>query len=119
MGLSVTTRTVDDASIIVASGEIDIYTSPEFRRTVEPAVARAAAVVVDLTEVALLDSSGLTELARLTGRRGPRLRPVALVGLQPALLRLVELTELRGRFILADGVDEALGVLRERREAAS
>jgi anti-anti-sigma factor len=45
--------------VVVASGEIDLATSPELRAALLDEQARAPSVVLDLREVTFIDSSGL------------------------------------------------------------
>jgi len=45
-------------------GEIDLVTAPGFRRTVSEALDFGGPVVLDLTKVVFIDSSGLLELHR-------------------------------------------------------
>jgi anti-anti-sigma factor len=45
--------------VVIASGEIDLATSPELRKALLDPQARAKAVVLDLSGVTFIDSSGL------------------------------------------------------------
>ena len=45
--------------IVIASGEIDLATSPELRKALLDPQAKAPTVVLDLREVTFIDSSGL------------------------------------------------------------
>jgi anti-sigma B factor antagonist len=45
--------------VVIASGEIDLATSPELRAALHEEQAQAPAVVLDLREVTFIDSSGL------------------------------------------------------------
>lgn len=50
----------DAASLIVASGEIDVATSPLLRDALNEAIATSpATITLDFTQVAFIDSSGL------------------------------------------------------------
>ena len=50
----------DGAKIIALSGDIDMYTSPEFRKQLLRMVdQRISVIMVDLTDVAYIDSSGI------------------------------------------------------------
>jgi anti-sigma B factor antagonist len=92
---------VDDARAIVrVSGEIDIATTPE----VDEAVARLTTpdIVLDLSEVTFMGSSGLASLLRAS-RRATELGG-SLVLRQPsrAVRDLLEMTHLTDRFTIAD-----------------
>jgi anti-anti-sigma factor len=45
--------------VVVASGEIDLATSPDLRTALRAPEAQAPVVVLDLREVSFMDSSGL------------------------------------------------------------
>jgi anti-anti-sigma factor len=80
---------------IDVGGDVDTYTSPELARALDEAIrAGAAEVVVDLAEVAFLDSSGLAALiggAKQARSRGSSLK-VARAG--PHVRRLLDITGL-------------------------
>jgi anti-sigma B factor antagonist len=92
-------RPADDLAVVEAAGELDISTSPEFKRCVTCAIEEGAArVVVDLSGVSFIDSSALGALVGATRRsaqRGAKLmivcpagnvaRVIAITGLNRAL----------------------------------
>jgi len=56
-------RNHESAAIIEVRGEVDLYTSPQMREViVRAASARTAMVVVDLSGVSYMDSSGVATL---------------------------------------------------------
>ena len=60
MELSLSTRTVDDNTVLEVGGEVDVYTAPRLReRLVELVEGGARKVIVDLSRVEFLDSTGL------------------------------------------------------------
>ena len=98
--LGVTTETVPGATVLSVSGEIDLHTAPGLRAALEPAVQAAreqgTAVVVDLSAVSFLDSTGLGELVgahKALAESGERLHVVAVGDRVPRLLGLTGLTE--------------------------
>ena len=58
----------DGAARLHVSGELDAHSAPEFAEAFEPAVAAAADVEVDLTDVSFIDSSGLAALIKARQR---------------------------------------------------
>jgi anti-sigma B factor antagonist len=59
---------------VVVAGEIDLRTAPELRVALDAAAGeQGAELVIDLTEVTFIDSSGITELLRVS-KAGHRLR---------------------------------------------
>ena len=68
MELSLSTRTVDDHTVLEVRGEVDVYTAPRLReRLIELVEAGARSVVVDLSAVEFIDSTVLAAI--LHGQR--------------------------------------------------
>jgi anti-anti-sigma factor len=105
---SIRTASEGDAYVVAASGEVDLSTASELGHALEAAPAGSRHVVVDLTEVAFLDSSGINVL--LTGQRtlaeaGVGFRVVAPAG---PVRRIFELTQLVDALGVVDSVVDAL-----------
>ncbi|MFC4949197.1 STAS domain-containing protein [Pseudonocardia sp. GCM10023141] len=69
-GLELTTTVVGSATVVAVRGELDLYTAPELMSTVDAAFDQpaVATVVIDLSAVSFLGSSGLGVLANLATR---------------------------------------------------
>jgi anti-anti-sigma factor len=64
---------IEQAGVIRLAGELDMSTVPELDPVLEAAAERGGAVLVDLTELTFMDSTGihaLTKAARSLGGRG-------------------------------------------------
>jgi anti-sigma B factor antagonist len=89
----------DETSVVTVSGEIHVSTAPEFSRLLTEAVsAGRTRIVLDLTDVGFIDSTGLSVLLnalRRVTRAGGRM---ALVCTNPTVLRLFEITRLDTTF---------------------
>jgi anti-sigma B factor antagonist len=108
MELSMATRTVGDHTVLVVGGEVDVYTAPRLReRLVEVVEQGVRHVVVDLSRVEFLDSTGLGVL--IVARR--RLLPIGgtlrLVCSHERLLKIFRITALDRVFALFDTVEAA------------
>ena len=88
-----------EPTVIAPEGELDFARVGDFRAALWDAAREgAAAVVVDLSQVSFIDSSGLGALVELHNRlrrSGRRLAVVAPGGSAPAVL--LDLAGLRGR----------------------
>ena len=94
-----------DGVLVAVSGEIDLFTTPEFKAAVATAMSRDGGdVVIDLTRATFMDSSSLGVLIgahrRLTRRGGQLL--VACD--QPAILKVLRVTGLDAVFDVVDTV---------------
>jgi anti-sigma B factor antagonist len=98
----------DGARIVEASGEIDIISSPPLREALLSAVASAELVVLDLSGVTFLGSSGLAVLVELRDNARQSGRELRLACTTRIVLRALEATGLRELFVIAPDVDAAL-----------
>lgn len=92
--IAIDTASIDGGVIIAVTGEIDLLTADQLTEALATEVARHALVVVDLTAVSFLSSSGLAALAlahraaveaghvlRLVAGNRVTLRPIQITGL--------------------------------------
>lgn len=95
--------------VITVAGEIHVSTAPRFSEELNAAIEdEAPAVVLDLSDVDFIDSTGLSVLLnglrRVTRQRGR----MALVATNPTVLRLFEITRLDSTFDIKSTRAEAL-----------
>src|SRR5688572_17352895 len=108
MELSMTTRTVGDHTVLDVGGEVDVYTAPRLReRLVELVEQGAKHVVVDLSRVEFLDSTGLGVLVGALKRLRAVNGTLGLVCAHERLLKIFRITALDRVFALYDTVDAA------------
>lgn len=113
MSLDVTTEERDGVTLVVLGGELDIYTVAGFRRYLEDIDAGSAPVVIDLTDVTLLDSSGLGALVSLLNRVRAGDGQLGLICPHRRLRRVFEITGLRRAFVFGDDLEGVLAGLAE------
>jgi anti-sigma B factor antagonist len=103
---------VSDAHVLVLTGELDLSTVGGLRRQVDAALERGARrLVVDLTAVTHMDSSGLAALLdalQLTRRAGGGL---ALVVTSRPIRRTLEIRGVDGLFTIAPTTEAAAAAL--------
>ena len=97
--------------VVAVSGEVDLHAVPRFRSAMEDAESKAgpgvSAILVDLSEVEFMDSSGLGVLIghhRELEEGGGELRIVT----GKAALKILRLTNLDSVFGIYDSREEAL-----------
>jgi anti-sigma B factor antagonist len=104
-GLSVETEVVDGALVVRLAGELDLAGAPGVVSAAQWAAEQPgrAPLVLDVGKVSFIDSTGirtLLEVSRATDR------PVALLSPSSTLTRVLEMTQLRGRFVEIADLDE-------------
>lgn len=95
-------------TVLRPSGGIDMNNVPAFRQTLQTAVRRTErGVILLLSEVDFIDSSGLAVL--IEGFKWSRERsiPYVLAQLTPAVKMVIELARLENFFPIAESSDEA------------
>jgi anti-sigma B factor antagonist len=106
-------RVVDDVTILAAEGEIHVSTAPELSAMLSAAVnGGRTALVLDLTGVMFIDSTGLSVLLntlRQITRAGGRM---AVVCSNPTVLRLFEITRLDTTFDIHAELEPALAMVQ-------
>lgn len=102
-------RRLDDTIHVVAvSGEIDLFTAPEFKQRVGAAIdGGVTTVVVDLTETSFVDSSSLGVLIGAHRRLSARNGSLAVICTNDAILKTFRITGLDGVFRIVSSLDEA------------
>jgi anti-sigma B factor antagonist len=110
MELSLATRSVADHVVLEIGGEIDVYTAPKLReRLLELVAAGAKHVVVDLSRVEFLDSTGLGVLVGAHRRLRASHGTLSLVCPHERLLKIFRITGLDSVFDIHRSVEEATG----------
>jgi len=98
-----------NAAVIHVSGEVDMSTSPDLRKVLQTEVGdKAAKIIVDLSGVTYIDSSGLATLVEcLQGVRKYK-GELFLVGLKKTVKDVFEIARLDEVFDLREDADAAM-----------
>jgi len=98
MGAEVLRLTVSDSAsetVLTVAGEINMTTSPELRRElIRVDEQRPARLVVDLSAVDYIDSSGIATLLEALGRARRQQRQLLLRGLREKIMAVFRLARL-------------------------
>ena len=104
-----------DVPVIKASGEIDAYTVPDFRAALNRAIGFGAEdLIVDMTDIRYMDSSGFGALLGSVRKLGPEGGSVSLVGCNEAIARMLSITRLDTVFLIFPDLDTALEVIGDK-----
>lgn len=95
--MNVTTQRMKRALIVRVDGELDMHTAPQFTERVEQgfqAAPQLTSLILVLSEVTFVDSSGLgailAQYRRVVGKRGR----VVLVGPKPPVRKVLQMSGL-------------------------
>jgi anti-sigma B factor antagonist len=105
-------RTASGVVIVAVSGEVDMNTSLEVRNTLTPLFSEEPkALVVDLSGVGYIDSSGVATLVEGLQWSHRSQIPFRLYGMTPAVKDVFEMARLENIFDIFETREAALGDL--------
>lgn len=112
MELSVSRQSVDGVPVVAVSGEVDVYSAPALKESLtELLQAGVHSVVVDLSDVAFLDSTGLGALVEARSATTEAGGTLPLVCAQERILKLFAITGLDGVFSIHATLEDAVAAL--------
>lgn len=101
-------------TVVRPQGTLDMSSVPTFRQTLENEVQRAQrGLIVVLSEVKFMDSSGIAVLIEGLKWSRSRALPYVLTQLTPAVQMVVELARLEHFFTIAASVEEAVAQIAQ------
>jgi anti-anti-sigma factor len=104
MSLDVKASVSDEGFVVLSVlGEVDMATASEFQGHLARAATNGSPVIVDLSEIAFIDSSGLRELHRAADVA----QIVVVTGGNRIVSRIVDLTGLGSIVSVCDDIDAA------------
>lgn len=109
--MQITVRRLPGAAVIEIEGNIDIQHSPEVRKVILENLEKSKPVIVNLSKVHYIDSSGIASLVEGLRKAKDVKGRFILVGPTKAARELFELTRLITVFEIYDTEDQALNAL--------
>ena len=111
-------RQNDRAQVYAVSGELDAYTAPDLRDTLERALEEGISwLIMDLTDLTYLDSTGLGILVGTARKSRQADGDLAVVCVKPGLLRIFSISGTKEILNVVDSVDAAMQRLQELDES--
>lgn len=99
----------DDTHVVAVSGEIDLFTAPEFKQRVSAPIDEGRRhVIVDLTATTFIDSSSLGVLIGAHRRLRRHEGRLVIVCTHDAILKTFRITGLDSVFTIVDTLEDAL-----------
>ncbi len=102
-------RHQDTLPVLAVRGEIDVYTAPVFKQAVQSLLAEGhTQLIIDMTGVNFMDSSGFAALLEATKRLRPQGGELHLAGVNRTVGRMLHLTRLDAAVALHSTVGQAI-----------
>jgi anti-sigma B factor antagonist len=110
MNFDIDTEQLDgDAYVISLSGEVDLYTAPDFKQTLLEVIGQGGKdVVIDFSNTTFIDSTTLGVLVGGVKRLRPNGGQLSLVCADRNITKIFEITGLDKVFPIYDSRDEAV-----------
>ncbi len=96
------------AQIVSFTGDIDLQSSPEVRKVLLACVEEGSAVLVDLSGVEYIDSSGVASMVESFQNARKKSQDYILVSVSEAAMRVLQLARLDKVFDICDTIEDAL-----------
>ncbi len=119
MELSVTRQGPGEVPVVAVNGEVDVYAAPALRDRLTELLQDGSSVVVDLSEVGFLDSTGLGALVAARTAAAEQGAALPLVCTHQRILKLFTITGLDDVFRIHDSVESAIAGLGEPADAGA
>ena len=103
--LKVSSRSQGDHEVVIATGEIDLYTAPRLQSELAAVIASTAPatrVIVDMSGVEFCDSTGMNVLLSCLRQARERGGELELAAPRPAVRKILAVTGLDAVFTVAD-----------------
>ncbi len=114
MGFTISSSEKDGIALVNVEGEIDMFTSPNLRDTLLPFFKKKTeGIVVDLSLVSFMDSSGIATLVEGLQWSKKEKRAFVLSGLGKTVFNALSLTKLDNVFTIKKNIQEALDWISE------
>lgn len=108
--MKMSTYSLNDSAVVSVHGEVDYHSSPLLRQQIMELLGQGRRLIVDMSAVSFVDSSGIASLVEgLQYARGRQLS-FALAGVQDGPMRVLHLTRLDTVFDLHASAEAAAAV---------
>jgi len=104
-------KETDGAALVSLSGDVDLQTSPSVRQGLLDCLETNERVVVDMSGVSYIDSSGVASLVEAFQVSKKKGSIFVLANVSPAALRVFSLARLDKVFTIHESVEDAAAAL--------
>ncbi|MHA1598808.1 MAG: STAS domain-containing protein [Alphaproteobacteria bacterium] len=96
------------AVIVGFEGDVDLQSSPDARKVMLECVEKKLPILIDLSKVEYIDSSGIASLVECLQTARKKGCDLILVSVSESALRVLELARLDKVFTICDSIEEGL-----------
>lgn len=115
--LETTMQEVSGVPVIKTSGEIDVYTAPEFKTAINSVIDNGHKdLIIDLTEIDYMDSGGFGTLLGAIKRIRTEGGGIALLNCSDAIVRMLMITRLDDLFPVYNNLDDAVNDIKAKKK---
>jgi len=100
------------AIVVGFIGDVDLQTSPDARKVLLECVARRMPILVDLSKVGYIDSSGVASLVESFQNTRKTGQNLVLVAVSDGALRVLKLARLDKVFTICDTLEDGLATIK-------
>lgn len=101
-------REEEGVVIVALEGDVDLQSSPDARKVLLECVGRKMPVVVDLSGVGYIDSSGVASLVESLQNARKSGNNLVLAAVSEGALRVLQLARLDKVFTICDSIEDGL-----------
>ena len=102
------TKEEQGVTVVSLSGDVDLQSSPEARKILIECVDKGKSLIVDLSGVGYIDSSGVASLVESFQRSRKNGHGFVLVAVSEGALRVLKLARLDKVFTICDTLEDGL-----------
>jgi len=110
LSLTISSEAIDGSTVVHVGGDLDVYTAPRLKETLEEAMAGGSRLIIDLSEVQFIDSTALGVLVGALQQSQAGDGDFRLVVGDPFLLKIFHITGFDAVFSIYPAVEDALGL---------
>ncbi len=100
-------REEEGTLVVVFEGDVDLQSSPDARKALLGAVEKGLTILVDLSSVDYIDSSGVASLVEAFQKAKSNHQKFILISVSESALRVLELARLDKVFTICGSISEA------------
>ena len=108
--MNLSRRKSAETCVVDIVGELDLRGSPAFRKLLFEALTDSPKVVINLTEIRYIDSSGIAVMIEALKNSQKLKREFALFGMNQRVREVFKLTRVLALFQVFDTEEQALGI---------